>query len=241
MKTKTNNAIIITGCASGLGNEICKIIKKKNCKIKIIGIDKSLCRLDIDEFFNIDLSDNKQLLNVIKEIDKKYSIKYIINAAAILKLKKFDQLKQGDLELHFQTNVVAIFNIVHKLRKNLIKNKGVVLNIGSIHAKLTKKNFLPYSVSKNALNGLTKSLAQELIGKVKVNIVNLGPMNTPMLIKNLNVKKKDFFSNQPSKQILSPTEAGNFIYKIIESFESEYFTGMEINLDGGYNSLLKDS
>lgn len=241
MTKKTNNAIIITGCASGLGNDLCKIIKKKNSKIKIIGIDKNLCKLDIDEFFKIDLSDNKLLSGVIKKIDKKYSVKYIINVAAILKLKKFDQLRQGDLQEHFQTNVIAIFNIVHKLRQNLIKNKAVVLNIGSIHSKLTKKNFLPYSVSKNALNGLTKSLAQELIGKVKVNIVNLGPMNTPMLLKNLNVKKKAFFSNQPSKQILSPTQAGKFIYKIIDTFESEYFTGMEINLDGGYNSLLKDS
>ena len=137
-------------------------------------------------------------------------------------------------------NLYPSFFLIKKFEKNLIRNKSLFLNIGSIHAHLTKKDFLPYTVSKSALVGLTKALAVEYMGKFSINILNLGPVNTPMLINNLNNKNfKSFIKSQPTKKIICPQQLAKFIKGLIINRDLS-FTGSEINYDNGYRSILRD-
>ena len=127
------------------------------------------------------------------------------------------------------------------MEKTLIKNKALFLNIGSIHSTLTKKNFFSYSLSKSALAGLTNALAVEFLGKISFNIIELGPMKTSMLEKNLKEKKitKKFIYRQPTKSIVEPSSIASLIKSLIKS-KDLYITGMRMNISGGYTSLLND-
>jgi NAD(P)-dependent dehydrogenase (short-subunit alcohol dehydrogenase family) len=212
--------IVITGAKGGLGKAL---INELSNEYKIHEIDKS----------------NKSKFNILN-INKKMNIVAIINCGAILKKKKIKNVKITDLKYHMDNNLYPSFFLLKKFEKNLIKNKSLFLNIGSIHANLTKKDFLPYAVSKSALVGLTKALAVEYMGKLSINILNLGPVNTPMLINNLNNKDiKLFIKSQPTKKIICPKQFAKFIKSLIVNRDLS-FTGSVINYDNGYNSLLKD-
>ena len=228
-----NPSVIITGSSSGLGKAL---VKELSDIYEIIGIDKiNDIKSKNISYIKCDLSNNKY--NVIA---KKINVIAVINCAAILTKSKIKNLKIKDVQSHIDSNVYPCFKLIKNLEKNLIRNKSLFLNIGSIHSNLTKKGFLPYSVSKCALAGLTKALAVEYMGKFSINILNLGPVNTPMLINNLNNKNvKSFIKSQPTKKIICPQQLAKFIKSLIINRDLS-FTGSEINYDNGYTSILRD-
>src|SRR3546814_11034334 len=60
-------------------------------------------------------------------------------------------------------------------------SSDLVLNISSIHARLTKPNFIAYATSKAALSGMTRAMAVELGARVRVNAIEPVAIDTPML------------------------------------------------------------
>ena len=80
-------------------------------------------------------------------------------------------------------NLVAPFFLTQGLIDILIASNGHVINMSSIHAKLTKTNFTCYATSKAALEALTRSLALELSAKgVSVNAIAPAAIATQMLL-----------------------------------------------------------
>lgn len=237
MKKKNQNSIIIVGSSSGLGSVLCDYLSDK---YNVIGIDKKKNKSKEINFFLCDIAKKENFERTLKKI-KKFQIISVINCAAILERKNFNLLELNDLKKHNDVNLYPSFTIVKILEKTLIKNKALFLNIGSIHSILTKKYFFSYSLSKSALVGLTNALAVEYLGKISFNILELGPMKTTMLEKNLKEKKitKRFIKRQPTKTIIEPISIARLIKSLIET-KDLYITGMRMNINGGYTSLLND-
>jgi len=229
------NTILITGSLGGIGEALVHCLSKD---FKLVLLDK---KNKIRKKKNILYINNEGIINKLHNQKlSKLKVISVINAGAILNKKKFKNVILQDIQEHFDNNVFPCFKLIKNLEKNLIRNKSLFLNIGSIHSNLTKKGFLPYSVSKSALVGLTKALAVEYMGKFSINILNLGPVNTPMLVNNLNNKNvKSFIKSQPTKKIICPQQLAKFIKNLIINRDLS-FTGSEINYDNGYTSILKD-
>ena len=237
MKKINQNSIVVIGSSSGLGSSLCDYLSDE---YNVIGIDNKKNKNKKINFFLCDISVKKNLEKILKKIQK-FRIISVINCAAILERKNFNLLKLQDLKKHNDVNLYPSFTIAKLLEKNLIKNKALFLNIGSIHSTLTKKNFFSYSLSKSALTGLTNALAVEYLGKISFNILELGPMKTAMLEKNLKEKKitQNFLKSQPTKSVIEPLSVAKLIKSLIET-KDLYITGMRMNVNGGYTSLLND-
>ena len=140
-------------------------------------------------------------------------------------------------------NSLAAFFLVQEFITELKELKGAVLNISSIHANQTKKDFLAYAASKSMLNSITKSLAIELSQYgVAVNAVLPAAVETEMLKagfkndKNLLNRLKKL---HPANKVSKPTEIAKFSKNLVE-FDDVFLTGSLITFDGGISSLLKD-
>lgn len=135
----------------------------------------------------------EQILNQIKNhLPERLDDFVLINNAAVQILNIVSKLNGSDWDKTLTVNAVAPFFLVQGFLEQLIKTYGHVINISSIHSRLTKENFSCYASSKAALEALTRSLALELSRKgVSVNVIAPAAIATQML--------KDGFAESPGK------------------------------------------
>jgi NAD(P)-dependent dehydrogenase (short-subunit alcohol dehydrogenase family) len=117
-----------------------------------------------------------------------------------------------------------------------------VVNIGSIHSALTKPRFTCYATSKAALGGLTRSLAVELGGTVRVNELNPAATDTPMLRAGFEGKPGAFerlAAVHPAGRIAAPDEVARAAL-FLTSDAASFINGESLRVDGGVGVRLHD-
>lgn len=244
---KNNNIVIVTGSSGGIGSAISKKLLESNHKV--FGVDiKNNPDLDLDNFFNIDLNRicidnsyrNKQI-NKIKENILNKKVTGIINCAAVQIVKEFDQITLDDLQISINTNVISNFVLVKELKNYFCNQDSFIINISSIHSKLTKSKFLPYSFSKSALDGMSKAMAVELGENLNILSISPAAIDTDMLLDGLGDKKliEKIKCCHPTKTIGYPDDIANIVAFILEK-KIRFMNGSNISMDGGISYQLHD-
>jgi len=105
----------------------------------------------------------------------------LVNNAAVQILGGAGQLSRDDWRKTLEVNLLAPFFWTQALLPELEAAGGSVVNISSVHAKLTKPGFAAYATSKAALSGLTRAMAVDLGGRVRVNAIEPAAIATDML------------------------------------------------------------
>jgi NAD(P)-dependent dehydrogenase (short-subunit alcohol dehydrogenase family) len=245
-----NKFVIITGTNGGIGSALVKVYK--NAGYKVIGIDKSKSKTNtlVDYFIKIDLVSilfNLEKSNLfISDLDKiiaRGCLDTLVNNAAIQILNPINKLSISDFTLSLNTNTTIPFYLVKNLYGLLKKSKNAsVVNISSIHSKLTKPNFIAYATSKSALTGLTKAMAIEFGNDIRVNSISPAAISTKMLKEGF-VGKTDLFK-QLNK--LHPVGRIGEAYEVAElslflsSDKAKFINGANFEIDGGISSRLYD-
>ena len=238
--------LIITGNAGEIGSAIAKAFNNEG--YKTIGIDqkKSNNTNESLEFNIADICSDKSAEDRLKKwlankIPKDYDIT-IVNNAAIQITGSVQQLNTEHLMESLKVNCVAPFGLV-KIILDLAQNQlKTVINISSIHQNLTKKNFLPYSVSKTALSGLTKAMALEIGDDVRVCEISPAAIDTKMLHKgfeNDEDKIETLKSYHPTGCIGTPEDVAKLVSALAQ-IDSPFLNGTRINFDGGISYVLSD-
>ena len=166
----------------------------------------------------------------------------LINNAALQITGNAHELRPDDLARSFAVNVMACFALSKLCYPNLRANLGCIINVSSVHSKLSKPGFLAYSTSKAALSAMTRNLAIEWGGKVRVNGIEPGAVETEMLLDGFDGDEtvmERLKEIQPSCQISKPSEIAEIIMTLIEN-PNMNFTGNLLSIDGGISSVLKD-
>ena len=242
--------ILLTGSSGFLGLEIAKFFYERN--YKVIGLDyiESSNAVHLSKFIKIDLSNLSMIEpNLLSELQNFDSIDVVVNNAAIKPFGFYEastSYAASTWEDVMKVNVGAAFFVSKSIFKLLQKSENAsIVNIGSIYGiaapnfsiykDSNDENFLfntpvSYSVSKSALIGLTRHLANEW-GQfgIRVNCILLGGIENhqPDLFVN-NYKK---FT--PLNKMASPSDVINAIEYLI-SEKSKYITGINLPVDGGW-------
>jgi NAD(P)-dependent dehydrogenase (short-subunit alcohol dehydrogenase family) len=250
MSIHSSEVVLVTGVDGGIGSALNMAFKASG--YKVIGLGRrSKASAECDFYISCDLatlvsSEDGQLMlcdKVSQCLDEhKLSLRALINNAAYQVVKPLAELSTNDFYSSLQVNVTAPFLLAKLFSQRLKETKGTIVNIGSIHSRLTKPGFCAYSTSKAALAGLTRALALELAPEVTVNMVSPAATATEML--------KDGFRENPEK--LKHLEACHPLGRIADSMEvakavlflcsqdSAFMTGSDISIDGGIGGRLHD-
>jgi len=246
------NVVIITGSSGGIGAAL--VEEFFGAGYQIVGLDKSLpgtsdapmlaeVRVDLFQYSNCGnyrLGINKQILAVLP---KEMTSLTIINNAATQILAPMQLLSQDHINQSLGVNAVAPFFLVQSLIEILKQYRGVVINVGSIHAKLTKKNFLAYSSSKACLDAITRAMAIELASDgIRVNGVSPAAIKTDMLVEGLSHTigaLNNLEKYHPTNSIGTPAELAGFIRLIAEGVKI-FATGSIFEFSGGITHRLHD-
>lgn len=241
-------AVIITGSSGGIGQGLCRIFA--NAGYYVVGVDIVPKENDwSDSFVQCDLSrlvaEDKAasaLFTELKEALAERSLTTLINNAAIQIVKPTLDLTLADWEQSLNVNVLAAFVLSQGVIPELKEEGGNIINIGSIHARLTKPKFVAYATSKAALEGMTRAMAVDLGPDVRVNAISPAAIETEMLKDGFRANKKglsDLAAHHPSGSIGKPEEIAELAL-FLASERAQFMTGEIVNIDGAISARLHD-
>lgn len=175
-----------------------------------------------------DLTDPSQTQSLISNVEH---LNVLVNSAAFMQNAKIDSLSLENWDSTLNLNLRAPFLLAQECSKKMTDG-GLIVNISDVGAQKAWSRFPSYTVSKAALESLTKILARALAPKIRVNAIAPGfvlqsdvvpPEEWERLIGRIPLKRP-----ARTEEITSALE---FLLK------NEYVTGQTIVVDGGYSLI----
>ncbi|MFL6321162.1 MAG: SDR family oxidoreductase [Nitrososphaeraceae archaeon] len=195
---KRKRIALVTGGNRGLGYESCRQLAQLGLTVLLGARDltkgkSAAYQLNEKEgldvmFYQLDVSDTNSISNVAREIDQRFGcLDVLINNAAIL-YDTWQNTVDADLEVvndALRTNLFGPWRLSQAFIPMMKANKyGRIVNVSSLGGSLQYTNYggtPAYSISKAALNMLTRKLAAELVNTgILVNSVDPGWVATDM-------------------------------------------------------------
>lgn len=240
---------LVTGAAGGIGRALAQTFCDAGYRVIatdctpqpvelpcFVYLEADLARFAEDEAYAAET-----FAGVRSALDGK-GLNVLVNNAAVQILGGADNLTRNDWRQTLDVNLLAPFLLTQGLLPELEAVKGCVVNIGSIHARLTKRNFLAYSTSKAALAGMTRALAVDLGPRVRINAIEPAAIETDMLRAGFAGGPESYDqleSCHPQLRIGRPDEVARLTLGIAQG-GLNFLHGACIALDGGISGRLFD-
>lgn len=247
MTTKIKVALV-TGAAKRIGAEIARQLHEEsfNLVIHYHRSEKAANAL-VDELNEIredsavsiaaDLNSLDQVINLAAQAQQKWRrIDLLVNNASSFYPTPIGSASDEDWNQLINSNLKAPFFLAQALSDTLSENQGCIINIADIYADRPLKKHSIYSIAKAGNLMLTKTLAQELAPKVRVNGIAPGAILWPV---DSNKNPEDQLSDDDKQKMLAKIplqqrgQAQDIARTILFLTQSPYITGQILTVDGG--------
>ena len=233
-------AALITGAAGAIGQALVAEFRRAGFHVVATDLDPAtgivpcdLRRLATEERYR------RAALVRFRKALKGHDLQVLVNNAATQRLGAMVDISLDDWDATLAVNVTAPFLLAQAFADDLARHSGSIINVTSIHDRLTKPRFVAYATSKAALAGLTRALAVDLGGKVRVNAVSPAAVDTPMLRAGLHKGQKATLRNaHPAGRIATPSDVAKVALQLVTDIP--FLTGTIIGLDGAIGSRLHE-
>jgi len=157
-------------------------------------------------------------------------IDILINSASVFTRKPLEEITARDWDMNLDTNLKAPFFLSKFAGAAMRRNgAGKIVNIGDWAGIRPYKDYLPYSVSKSGLIGLTQALAKALAPEVQVNCIALGLVMPPEDYSKDEVAR--LVGRTLVKKMGSPEDVARAVIFFCEG--TDFATGATLALEGG--------
>ncbi len=248
MLPKLGKTVLITGAGGGIGRALAQVFHDAAYRVIATDLVEKPSDLPCASYLQANLALYAQDETYANEINTALHtnlegrLDVLVNNAAIQILGGVDSLTRQDWRTTLEVNLLAPFLLIQALLLNLEATRGCVVNIGSIHARLTKNNFVAYATSKAALAGMTRALAVDLGPRIRINAIEPAAIATEMLKAGFKGKPELYAQVEgchPQRRIGQPAEVAYLALAIAEGGMS-FLHGACVGLDGGISCRLFD-
>jgi len=239
---------IVTGASKGIGAAIAKGLAEQGaqvviCSRKQTALDEYVSELAKENLslvgIECNVSEDDQLKNLVdKTVSQFGGVDILINCAATNPMfGPIEEMESTLFDKMMAVNVKSIFTLANLCLPHMRKRGGgSIINISSVEGLKPSPNLGIYSVTKAAVNMLTKSQAKEWgSDNIRVNAICPGLVKTKLsagIWKNAAFLQA-FTEKLPISKMAMPNEmVGLALY--LASDAGSYTTGSIFNSDGGY-------
>uniref|UniRef100_A0A9I9DRH7 NADPH-dependent pterin aldehyde reductase-like n=1 Tax=Cucumis melo TaxID=3656 RepID=A0A9I9DRH7_CUCME len=210
---KSSLVILITGVSRGLGRSLGLELAKLGHTIvgcsrnhdTLHSLQTQLSSVSTKQhlLLNLDVTSNSGVEDLLQAVLQTNLIPDILvnNAGIANEKSKFWEIPQKEFDSVIDTNIKGTANVLrHFIPPMIAREKKIIVNMsslwGRIGAPMVRTTFSPYSASKWGIEGLTKSIAEELPKGMAIIALHPGIVNTDMLRTAFG----DFASNYQNPQ-----------------------------------------
>lgn len=235
---------LITGAAKRIGAEIARHLHAANFNLVIHYHQSEPEALSLIDELNsqrpgsaitikADLNNQAQLINLATQACEQWQgISVLINNASSFYPTPFGKASEADWDDLIGSNLKAPYFLAQALAPALTASAGCIINIADIYADRPLRNHTIYSIAKAGNLMLTKSLAQELAPRVRVNGIAPGAILWPEQEDKLSDEDKEKLLNKiPLQQRGQAQDIAKAIIFLVK--DAPYITGHVLTLDGG--------
>lgn len=217
--------VLITGGATGIGKSTAMLFAQKGYDVFVTynqtkpdfdGVTKIKCNLENEE----------DILNLFKTVG---NIDILVNNAGISLIKQINDTTAEEYDKIMSVNARSYFLCSKEAIKLMLKNhEGAIVNVSSMWGQTGASCEIAYSMSKAAVIGLTRSLAEELAPSgITVNCVCPGIIDTRM---NNMFDKNELEEEVPLGRLGTSEEVADAIFYLTQN---KYITAQILGVNGG--------
>ncbi|MGE7667708.1 SDR family NAD(P)-dependent oxidoreductase [Ureibacillus composti] len=242
---------IITGAGSGMGRATAIELAKGGATVIIADLNENNAKQTqkLLEEYNVptkifvgDISKTETVQKIVNETVEEFkTIDIVANIAGMpMTFTPIEEVEEEFWDQQMAVNVKASY-LLSKYALPYLKNnesKGSIVNVASVATVRPRPGLTAYCASKGAIVALTRSLALEVANAgVRVNVINPGPAETPMLEKfygNMDPVegRKLYEDSVPIGRLCDPEDIAKMI-AYLSSDDASFITGSVVNVDGG--------
>ncbi len=211
--------VVITGGAQGVGRCIAEEFEKLGATVCVIDKQQG------DHFVG-DLADKQVLEQFAKDVIARHGhVDYLINNALPL-MKGIDECSYEEFQYALSVGVTAPFYLTKLFAPHFAKGASIV-NISSSRDRMSQPQTESYTAAKGGIAALTHALAVSFAGKVRVNSISPGWIDTAY-----TVYEGPDAIQQPAGRVGNPLDIANMVLYLC-SDKAGFITGENICIDGG--------
>jgi len=251
MKNKFENEIVyITGASAGIGYATAELCLSYGATVVITGrnkenleqANKNLLKVSPKVIaHNVDVSNESQIVDSLKEIYKSYGkIDGLINNAPSIHTGRIIDLDLDAWRTNFKANLDAVFLATKTVLPWMQDaKKGAIVNIASVVGLKGVAYMSAYGAAKAGLINFTRATAIEAAPHVRVNCIIPGAVLTPATQRAIPDEQlmKAAINSIPLKRIAEPIELAKPIAFLLSS-DASFITGASLVVDGGKTADL---
>ena len=210
---------VVTGGARGIGKAIVEEFQKEGAAV---------CVIDLlpNDYFVGDLADQAVLEDFARKVLADHGhVDYLINNALPL-MKGIDDCTYDEFNYALRVGVTAPFYL-SKLFAPHFAPGGAIVNISSSRDRMSQPQTESYTAAKGGIAALTHALAVSFSGKVRVNSISPGWIDT-----DYTVYEGPDAIQQPAGRVGNPLDIANMVLYLC-SDKAGFLTGENICIDGG--------
>lgn len=224
-----SKTFILAGSSSAIAKETARQLRSQGHKV----VEISRSALENDHQFQVE----EYAFGSFPSIEGK--INGLVYFPGTINLKSFSQLSMNEFQQDFSIHVLGAIAFVKTYLNQIEKDgKSSIVFISSVAGTVGMPFHSSVSVSKAAIEGLTKSLAAEIAPGIRVNAIAPSLVNTPLGERFINTPEKlsAIEKRNPMRKVGSPEDIANMIHFLL-SDQASWITGQIIAVDGGMNNI----
>lgn len=215
---------VVTGGARGIGKCISDMFKNAGASVCVIDLNEN-------DYFVGDLADKDTLESFSKKVIAEFGkVDFLINNAAP-KMCGVENGSYEDFEYALKVGVSAPFYL-SKLFLPYFSNGASIVNISSSRDRMSQPQTESYTAAKGGISALTHALAVSLAGKIRVNSISPGWIDTAYTVYEGADAKQ-----QPVGRVGNPDDIANMVLYLCSDMAG-FITGENICIDGGMTKQM---
>ena len=237
--------VIVTGSTRGIGREAAKLFLEEGARVVVHGrtaeaVERTTGELGGGTGIASDVSGLEGCRSLIdRALDHLGGLDVLVNNAAIGDGGTIEESDEALWQATMDINLRAPFFLTRHALPALRESRGNVVMVSSVSGLMGHPGGVSvYCTSKGGLNNMTRAMALELAGEVRVNAVAPGPIDTDMhrILARMSGDEEGYFAEidqwVPMGRIGTVEEVARGILWLA-SDSASLATGVILSLDGG--------
>lgn len=239
MPLQYSDVWFITGCSTGFGRELAKLVLDRGYRAVVTARDPGSVQDIISGHegralaLKLDVTDKQEVNEAVKWAESAFgSIDVLVNNAGFGYVGALEESDEAEIRSMMETNFFGLARMIHAVLPEMRhRRRGSIVNISSIGGLVGFPGVGYYNATKFAVEGLSEALSKEVapLG-IRVMVVEPGPFRTDWAGRSLKRSEiqypeyaetagvfRERIIGRSGKQAGDPVRAGEAILKALES------------------------